>query len=190
MHHSSEERNAVRAMLRRASIVSSNDSGVQQLLALSGLASDLPKNIVHVQPFGFSSNPPAGGEGLIVCPGGRSDRAMFIGGEHPQHRPLNTAAGGTIVYDAYGDVVSIVQANIRIVHAMQVSIESPEVIIKGALTVTETFNVQNTSGVMQPATITGSANFTGDVVAGGISVIGHVHTDVQPGSANSGPATG
>jgi hypothetical protein len=37
MHHSSEERNAVRAMLRRAAVVSSNDTGAQQLLTLSGL---------------------------------------------------------------------------------------------------------------------------------------------------------
>jgi phage gp45-like len=98
-------------------------------------------NIVHVQPFGFSSNPPVGGEGLIICLGGRSDRAMFIGGEHPQYRPLNTAAGGTIVHDAFGDIISIVQQNIRIVHATDISIEAPNVTIKGALTVTETFNV-------------------------------------------------
>jgi phage gp45-like len=84
MHHSSEERNAVRAMLRRAAVVSSSDGGAQQLLALSGLASEQLTNIVHVQPFGLSSNPPVGGEGLIVCLGGRSDRAMFLGGEHPQ----------------------------------------------------------------------------------------------------------
>jgi phage gp45-like len=84
MHYSSEERNAVRAMLRRAA-VSSNESGVQQLLALSWLASEQLTNIVHVQPFGFSSNPPVGGEGLIVCLGERSDRAMFLGGEHPQY---------------------------------------------------------------------------------------------------------
>ena len=188
--HSAEERNAVRAMLRRASIVSSDDSGVQQLLALSGLASDLPKKIVHVQPFGFASNPPVGGEGLIVCPGGRSDRAMFLGGEHPDHRPKATPSGGTIIYDANGNMISIVQQNIRIVHATQISIEAPQVIVKGALTVTETFNVQNIGGVAAPATITGSANFTGDVTAGGISVINHVHGDVQPGSANTGPATG
>jgi len=56
--------------------------------------------------------------------------------------------------------------------------------------VTETFNVQNTGSVSAPATITESANFSGDVVAGGISVMKHVHIDVQPGCGNSGVATG
>jgi phage gp45-like len=99
-------------------------------------------------------------------------------------------AGGTIVYDAFGDIISIVQQNIRIVHATDVSIEAPNVTIKGALTVTETFNVQNAGGVSAPTTITGSANFTSDVVAGGISMMKHVHIDVQPGSGNSGVAAG
>jgi phage baseplate assembly protein V len=190
MHHTSEERNAIRTMLRRASIASSDDSGTQQLLALSGLSSDALKKIVHIQPFGFSSNPPVGGEGLILCPGGRSDRAMFFGGEHPAHRPQNTPSGGTIVYDAFGDIISIVQQNIRIVHATQVSIEAPAVIIKGALTVTQTFNVQNSGGVSAPATVTGSIAVTGDVTAGNISVINHVHGGVQPGGSNTGAATG
>jgi hypothetical protein len=47
-----------------------------------------------------------------------------------------------------------VQQNIRIVHATEVSIEAPNVTIKGALTVTETFNEQNAGGVTQPAMIT------------------------------------
>lgn len=105
MYHSPEERNAVRSMLRRAAILSSGDGGVQQLLALSGLASEKLKNVVHVQPFGVSGNPPVGGEGLIVCPGGRSDRAMFIGGEHPQYRPVNSPAGTTVLYDSSGNVI-------------------------------------------------------------------------------------
>jgi phage baseplate assembly protein V len=105
MHHSQEERNAVRAMLRRAAVVASNDSGPQQLFTLSGLASEQLKGVVRVQDFGVSSNPPVGGEGLIVCPGGRSDRAMFIGGEHPQFRPANSPAGTTVLYDSSGNTI-------------------------------------------------------------------------------------
>lgn len=93
-----EDRDAVRAMLRRAAIVAVNDGGAQQLVDLSGFASDQPKKIVRISDFGLASNPPAGGEGLIVCPGGRSDRAMFIGGEHKQYRPKNLAAGAVALY--------------------------------------------------------------------------------------------
>jgi hypothetical protein len=71
-----------------------------------------------------------------------------------------------VVYDAFGDIISIMQQNICIVHATDVSIEAVNVTIKGALTVTETFNVQKTGGVSALVTIIESANISGDVVAG------------------------
>jgi phage gp45-like len=82
MHHSSEERNAMRAMLLRAAVVSSNDAGAQQPLALSALASERLTNIVHVQPFGLSSNPPVGGEGLIVSAAVPTGRCFWAASIH------------------------------------------------------------------------------------------------------------
>ena len=144
-YHSPEDRAAIRAMLRRGAIVSANDKGSQQLLNVSGFASDLPNNLVRIAEFGFASNPPAGGEGLIICPGGRSDRAMFLGGEHPQYRPKNQPVGGVTIYDAFGQAISFVQSNIRIVGAGAVTITAP-------------------SG----CTINGNVTVEGDITASGV----------------------
>jgi phage baseplate assembly protein V len=119
------DRDALRTMLRRASVKAVNDQGSQQLVNLAGLAGDQPVDVPTVALFGFSSNPPAGGVGLIVCPGGRSDRALFLGGESAKYRPKNQPVGGTTLYDAFGQAISLVQNNIRIVGTGAVTITAP-----------------------------------------------------------------
>jgi phage gp45-like len=119
------DRDALRTMLRRAAVRSVNDQGSQQLVNLSGLAGDQPADVPTVALFGFSSNPPAGGVGLIACPGGRSDKALFFGGELAKFRPKNQPVGGVTVYDAFGQAISFVQNNIRIVGTGAVTITAP-----------------------------------------------------------------
>lgn len=172
-YHSPEERAAVRTMLRRAAVVSVNDQGSQQLLNVSGFVGDKPKNLVRIAEFGFASNPPDGGEGLIVCPGGRSDRAMFLGGELAKYRPKNQPVGGVTIYDAFNNAISFVQNNIRIVAAANVTITAPS-----GLTINA--NV----------TVNGTIDATGDVKAGTISLEGHVHGGVQTGSGTTATPTG
>jgi phage gp45-like len=122
---------AVRTMLRRGAIVAADDSGPQQLLTLSGLASEQLKKIVKLQQFGISSNAPVGANGLIAALGGRSDRAMFIGGEDPASRPRSTPIGGTTIYDAYGQALSFVQNNVRLVCANFTIQASGKIVLQG-----------------------------------------------------------
>lgn len=100
-----ENHNAVLGTLRRGTVLKVDDSGPQQLLNLQGLASDQPQNIVRILPFGFSSNPPLQSEGILKSLGGRSDRLVYIGGEHPQYRPRNLPSGNAVLYDDQGNVV-------------------------------------------------------------------------------------
>jgi phage baseplate assembly protein V len=129
--HSERDKNALRAMLRRAAIEAVYDAGNQQLLDLIGLASDKPRKVPRVESFGLASNPPGGGNGLIVCPGGRSDRAMFIGGEHADYRPKGQPSGGTTIYDANGQAISFVKNNIRIVGTQTITLTAPTFILNG-----------------------------------------------------------
>jgi phage baseplate assembly protein V len=99
-----ELRDAVRTMIRRASIAAVDDGGTQQTVDLLGFAGDSPRQVVRVQEFGIADNPPVGGEGLILCAGGRSDKALFIGGAG-KGRPTNTPSGWKGLYDAGGNVV-------------------------------------------------------------------------------------
>ncbi len=109
------EKDALRTMLRRAAIVAVNDRGSQQLVDLFGYAGDKPAKVPTVGTFGLSANAPPGGIGMIVCPGGRSDKAMFFGGEHPNYRPTNLQSGATQLYDAFNHKILLTESGIVIV---------------------------------------------------------------------------
>ncbi|PPQ42172.1 phage baseplate assembly protein domain-containing protein [Rhodopseudomonas palustris] len=100
-----EHDDALRSMLRRARVLKIDDSGTQQLLDLGGLKSERPEKIVRIQDHGFTSHPPKQAEGVMLQLGGRSSRTMFLGGEHKDHRPKNTAEGNAVLYDDKGNVV-------------------------------------------------------------------------------------
>jgi phage gp45-like len=100
-----EHDDAMRSKARRARVVTVDDSGSQQKADLRGLASDRPQKIVRILPHGYSSNPPQDSEGVLLALGGRSDRLMFIGGEHKDYRPKNLKSGQSVLYDDKGNVV-------------------------------------------------------------------------------------
>ena len=112
-----------RSQLLRALLTTVDDSGPQQFVAVTGLTGQTIGQAVRSQHFGLTSVPPAGAEGLMLALGGGHDRHHALGLEHPKYRPINTPSGGTVLYDAYGDAVSIVQANLKIVHGSQIVLQ-------------------------------------------------------------------
>jgi phage gp45-like len=127
LRHSMENNDAVVATLRRASVQKVDDSGTQQLVNLIGLASDQPQKVVRVLPHGFSSNPPLQAEGIFKSLGGRSDRGMFIGGEHPQYRQKNVTSGAAVLYDQNGNII---YANMK--DGIQISTKTGQIYVKPA----------------------------------------------------------
>lgn len=111
-----------RPQLHLATLGDLDDSGVQQLASATGFLGHVIGQAVRRQGFGLSSVPPAGAEGLFLASGGRSDRGHLLGLEHPDHKPLGTQLGGTVLYDAYGTAVSLVQKNLRMVHASDIQV--------------------------------------------------------------------
>lgn len=114
----------IRTMLRRVRLLELDNSGTLQTLRVAGLKGEQLAGVPRVQPFGFSANPPAGAEGLLLALSGRSDRAMVLGVEHPAHRPSAREGGSTALYDANGNIVSLVQAEIRVRHATKIVLEA------------------------------------------------------------------
>lgn len=107
-----EGRDGLIAALRRGTIVEVNDGGSQQFLKRArGFASEQFEDVYRAQVHGFSSNPPAGSEGLFLSLGGRSDRAVALGFEHEEHRPRNLPPGGAALYDASGKVLKFLPDN-------------------------------------------------------------------------------
>jgi phage gp45-like len=126
--------NYQRSQLLRAILQTVDDSGPQQLMKLTGLTGQIIGEAVRSQHFGLSSVPPAGAEALMLALGGGHDRMHALGVEHPQKRPTNTPAGGTVLYDAYGDVCSIVQTSTRLVHSTKLTLQAPVIELIGTVT--------------------------------------------------------
>jgi phage baseplate assembly protein V len=155
-------------MIRRVRLKELTDSGTLQTMRLSGLKGEELDQVPRIQPFGLSTNPPVGSEGLLLALGGRSDRGVVLGVESPDHRPTGREPGSTILYDANGNVVSIVQAELRVRHATQI--------------------VLQVGGVTLTLSSAGLAISGGTVTHDGKNISKtHVHTNVQGGAGNSGP---
>ena len=78
---------------------------------------------------GVSHNPPVGNEGWLIPMGGRGDRFVFQGGESEQRRPRDLEPGGTKIYDHNGNVVSLVMADMRFVHATKIVFVAPVIVL-------------------------------------------------------------
>ena len=94
--------------LIRVTVRQVNDSGQQQLVSAYGYDNHPIDEAVRLQHFGATSNPPAGSEGHALIVGGRYDRAVLLGLEHPDHRPQNLPSGSKAIYDASGNIIKLV----------------------------------------------------------------------------------
>jgi phage gp45-like len=105
--------------------------GGQQFVNGKGFAGDDFEDVHRLEPHGFASHPVEGGVGMVMQTRAR-DSAYVVGGENPAMRPA-IDAGGTAIYDSRGNIVSIVEAAIRIVHATEIVIVAPMITVQGDL---------------------------------------------------------
>lgn len=114
----------------RAEHVEADDSGDLQTLTLLGSSGETLKKVHRVQPFGFHSNVPKGSHGFGLQFGGGSDGGRllnaYLGGEHPDHRPRKRDVGTSALYDANGNIVSLVSKELRVTGKHATVIEGAE----------------------------------------------------------------
>jgi phage baseplate assembly protein V len=161
-----DQDDAIRTMIRRATLVETDDTGSQQKMMLRGLRGERFENVMRIQSFGDSSVPMPGSEAILLSLGGRSDRPVVLGFEHKDHRPTGYAPGDRVIYDGHGNIASLVQAHYRVVHSQMIEH------VVGGVTVTQT-----SAGVA----------ITGGTVTHNGKNIGatHVHGGIVPGPANT-----
>lgn len=119
----------IAAMLRRVTLTGLDASGPQHLVDARGIRGESFARMPRVKEFGFSSSPPVGATGLALSLGGRADRAMMLGLDHPDHGPRDLSGGHTAIYDAFGNIMSLVEKSIRIVAATKAEIIAPLVVV-------------------------------------------------------------
>lgn len=118
------------ALLTRGRITEVDDADGNQRVSAVGLAGTRYSEILRAQPHGFSSHPPIGSKGFLLALGGASQRALFLGGEDDSARPKGLPLGAAAIYDHAGNIVSVVEQNIRIVHAAKVVVVAPKVVVE------------------------------------------------------------
>lgn len=107
----------------------------QQFVNGKGFAGDVFERVHRIEPHGFASHPVKGGLATILSTRGNRDSAYAFGGENPSLRPSGDllTEGGTAIYDHNGNIVSVVGAKLRIVHATTIHLIAPEIILEGTV---------------------------------------------------------
>lgn len=165
----------VRNILRTATLTAIDDSGPVQTaqIASSYLETFPPRPVI--QQFGLASNPPANSDGLLFSPSGDPANGVVLGHNSQAHRPTGQPAGGTTLYDAFGNSVVLTQGTVtaKTSAGMSVTLSASGIAI-------------NPAG--QPVTIDGDLHVSGAVIAGygGADQVG-VQTHLHP--SNGAPPT-
>jgi phage gp45-like len=101
------------------------ERGGQQFVSGRGMFKDGYTRVHRIESHGFMSMPVKGAKALLISPNDDPDQAYVIGGEHPSHRPQNIPGGGTAIYDASGNIISLVGTSMRLKSGDVVMVISP-----------------------------------------------------------------
>lgn len=109
------DRHATRGMIGRCEVNRVYDADGEQLVDITGLSEQTFRGLMRMQPFGESSNPPPGSDGLMLFLGGRPNQGVVIVCDSPDTRPRDLPVGCKAIYNMYGDIISLLQHKIRVV---------------------------------------------------------------------------
>ena len=158
-------------MMARGTVVLAAAGKMMQSLQVRLTAGELKDNVEHFEPYGMTSNPLPGAEVLTMFLAGDRSHAVVVVASDRRYRITELKPGEVAIYTDEGDKIHFKRGRI-------IDIE------------TATLNIKATTAVNIDTPVinqTGKIVSTGDQVAGGVSQINHVHTNVQAGNGNSGP---
>ncbi|MEN5094524.1 phage baseplate assembly protein V [Pseudomonas protegens] len=161
-------------LLARGTVVLANSANKLQSLQMRLTAGEVNDDMEHFEPYGFTSNPLAGAEGIATFLGGDRSHAVVLVVADRRYRLQALAAGEVAIYTDEGDKIHFKRGRI-------IDID------------TATLNIRASSGVnIDTPTLTQSGKIVsqGDQIAAGISQINHVHSGVQPGPGQTGVPVG
>jgi phage baseplate assembly protein V len=158
-------------MLTRGVVALAKSTGKLQTLQMRLTHDEIKDGMEHLEPYGFTSCPHEGAEGLAAFMGGDRSHGVVVVVSDRRFRLQALESGEVAIYTDEGDkihfkrgrIVDIETGTLNIRASVAVHIESPTI------------------------TQTGTIVSQGDQIAGGVSQIKHLHTNVQFGNSQSGP---
>ncbi len=161
-------------MLVRGTVVLATATQKLQALQMRLTAGEIKDGLEHFEPYGFTSHPLPGAEGIAAFLGGDRSHGIVLAVADRRYRLQALEAGEVALYTDEGDKVHLKRGRI-------IDIE------------TDTLNIKATTAVnFDTPEITQSGRIVsqGDQVAAGVSQINHPHGGVQPGTGQSGAPIG
>lgn len=192
---------AGRALIRRVRYA--NKMRYFQVQQEGGMPLD---NVEHVEPFGFTSHPLPNAEAVVLAFNGNGSNSVAIMAGDQRYR-LVIDEGEAAIYNHQGDKVHLKKdRTISVEAATKVELVTPHTHLTGKLTVAETIEAQghiSSQDKITAASVVQGASFVNaagsgtlgedgtmtvtDVVASGISLKGHIHSNGNKGGNTGGP---
>lgn len=201
----------IEQLARYGTIAEVNHAQARCRVRSGGLLSQWVPWLTHRAGTTTTWSPPTVGEQcLLLSPGGHSAGAVALLGLYSTAVPSPSAApdlhtahfpdGAVISYDqaAHALVASLPAGSSATLTATTVTVHSTDVTVNASNsatlnTATATCNASGSATLTTPettinghVTLNGSMDASGDVTAGGISLIHHVHGGVTPGPGTTG----
>jgi len=161
-------------LLARGTVVLANSASKLQSLQMRLTAGELNDDIEHFEPYGFTSRPLAGAEGVVTFLGGDRSHAIALVVADRRYRLQSLASGEVAIYTDEGDKIHFKRGRI-------IDIETSTLNIRASTAVNFDTPVLNQTGKIVS---------TGDQIAGAVSQLNHMHVGVQPGSGQTGAPVG
>lgn len=166
----------VRLMVGRCILEAINPGTKLQSVQIQVRDGEVREHVEHFQPYGYSSVPHPGAEGISVAVAGSSDHQVVICIDDRRFRLKNLVEGEVALYTDEGDTIVMKRGNrIEVMAATSVTLITPLTTLTGDLY------------VMGNQTNDGRIDAAGDVTAEGKSGAHHTHTEQGDGAPTSPP---
>ena len=153
-------------MVARGELVLADPDRMMQAVQMRLNADELKDGMEHFEPYGLTSHPQPGAEGLAVFVGGDRSHGIVLCLADRRFRLKALKSGEVALYTDEGDVLHFKRGR-------EISIETATLRIKAETAVEFDTPVIRTTGVIES---------TGDQIAAGVSTSQHVHegSDKKP----------
>lgn len=163
-------RRGLASVVARGVVMLVNDAAKMQALQVRVMADEVLDDVEHWQPYGFSAHPLGGAEALVLAVGGHRAHSVVVSCGDRRYRLTGMEGGEVAIYTDEKDKIHLKRGRVIEVETHTLNIKAAESVNFDTPLITQTGQI-----VAQQ-----------DVVAANVSLVQHLHGNVQPGTGRSG----
>jgi len=167
-------------LLVRGTVVLADSAKKMRTLQMRLTAGEVKDGLEHFEPYGFTSTPLAGAEGITAFLGGDRSHGVVLLVADRRYRIQTLKPGEVAIFTDEGDKIHFKRGRIIDIETKTLNIQTQALNIKATA-------VNIDSPVLKHS---GKIISDGDQIAAGISQVKHTHGGVLPGPGVTSPAVG